>query len=152
MVGQAWAADNTGGLGSIHDIGAPIHIYPLLENGFRAERGQSIEDNNKESAKLYAEFAKVAEKNPYAWNHGRPAANEEFIGTLSEKNRMICFPCMCSATCLGNADMCRSHVDERLQHGQLGRRLHSYVNSVCGGAWSAKRQMGISTRRRWNER
>ncbi|KAK5950717.1 hypothetical protein OHC33_008099 [Knufia fluminis] len=92
MVGQAWAADNTGGLGNIHDIGAPIHIYPLFENGFRAHRGQSIADNNKESAKLYAEFAKVAENNPYAWNNGRPAATEEYIGSVSEKNRMICFP------------------------------------------------------------
>ena len=34
----------------------------------------------------------MAEKQPYAWNYGVPAATEEFIGTPSKKNRMICSP------------------------------------------------------------
>ncbi|KAL1960291.1 hypothetical protein VTO42DRAFT_8251 [Malbranchea cinnamomea] len=79
-------------VGSIHSIGLPIHVYPLYENGFRAHRGQSIAENNKESARLYAEFAKVAEKHPAAWNYGKPAETEESIGTVSKSNRMICFP------------------------------------------------------------
>ncbi|KAF2403124.1 hypothetical protein EJ06DRAFT_528081 [Trichodelitschia bisporula] len=79
-------------LGAVHSIGAPIHLYPLYENGFRASRKQSIEENNAESAQLYAEFAKVAEKNPMAWNYGRPAVTADEIGTVSKKNRMICFP------------------------------------------------------------
>lgn len=80
-------------VGARHGMGAPIQIYPLYENGFRAHRGQTIQDNNKESAKLYSDFAKVAEKQPYAWNYGQPAQTEEFIGTPSKKNRMICTPC-----------------------------------------------------------
>jgi hypothetical protein len=80
-------------LGTRHSVGLPIHVYPLYENAFRAHRGQSIEDNNRESAELYADFAKVAEKNPLAWNYGQPAATQEVIGTVSKKNRMICFPC-----------------------------------------------------------
>ncbi|RQM07246.1 hypothetical protein DH86_00000937, partial [Scytalidium sp. 3C] len=60
-------------------------------NGFRAHRGQSIEENNKESARLYAEFAKVAERNPQAWNYGS-SQTEETIGTVTKRNRMICFP------------------------------------------------------------
>ena len=80
-------------IGSRHSIGLPIHVYPLYENGFRAHRGQSIEQNNVESAKLYAEFASIAEHNPYSWNYGQPAAMEESIGTVTDKNRMICFPC-----------------------------------------------------------
>jgi len=76
-------------------VGLPIHVYPLYENAFRAHRGQSIQENNQESAELYAEFAKVAEKNPLAWNYGQPAATKEVIGTVSKKNRMICFPCTC---------------------------------------------------------
>ncbi len=80
-------------LGTRHSVGLPIHVYPLYENAFRAYRGQSIQDNNHESAELYADFAKVAEKNPLAWNYGQPAATQEFIGTVSKKNRMICFPC-----------------------------------------------------------
>lgn len=81
------------GLGSIHSIGAPIQVYPLYENAYRAARGQSIADNNKESAQLYAEFAKVAEKNKAAWNYGKPAETQDSIGTVTKRNRMICFPC-----------------------------------------------------------
>ncbi|KIW07438.1 uncharacterized protein PV09_02278 [Verruconis gallopava] len=79
-------------LGARHGIGAPIQVYPLYENGFRAHRGQSLVENNKESAEMYAEWAKVAEKQPFAWNYGKPAATAEFIGTPSKKNRMICTP------------------------------------------------------------
>ncbi|KAH6662782.1 hypothetical protein B0J14DRAFT_610177 [Halenospora varia] len=79
-------------LGTIHRIGLPIHVYPLYEAGFRAHRNQTIQDNNTESSKLYADFAKVAEKSSLAWNYEQPAASAEFIGTVSEKNRMICTP------------------------------------------------------------
>jgi hypothetical protein len=79
-------------LGATHSIGAPIHIYPLFENGFRAHRGQTIAHNHEESAQLYAEFSKVAEGQEYAWNYGR-ASTKEDIGTVTKRNRMICFPC-----------------------------------------------------------
>jgi len=71
----------------------PIHVYPLYENAFRAHRNQSIQENDKESAELYASFAKVAEQNPSAWNYGKPAATAEEIQTVTKKNRLICFPC-----------------------------------------------------------
>lgn len=93
LIGESWAADNTGGLGALHGIGAPVQVYPLYENAFRAHRGHSIKDNHDESSKLYAEFSKVAEGNEYAWNYGRKADSEEVIGTVGAKNRMICFPC-----------------------------------------------------------
>jgi hypothetical protein len=83
-------------LGGIHGIGAPIQVYPLYENGFRAARNQTLEKNNQESAVLYADFAKVAATNPMAWNYGKPPATEEFIGTVSKQNRMICYPCKSS--------------------------------------------------------
>ncbi|KAF2750654.1 acetyl-CoA acetyltransferas-like protein [Sporormia fimetaria CBS 119925] len=78
-------------LGAIHEIGAPIHVYPLYENAFRAHRNQSIQENNTESAKLYADFSAVAANHPYAWNYGKKD-DEQTIGTVSKKNRMICFP------------------------------------------------------------
>ncbi|KAF2705373.1 hypothetical protein K504DRAFT_388115 [Pleomassaria siparia CBS 279.74] len=78
-------------LGAIHGIGAPIHVYPLYEAGFRAHRGQSVKANHEESAKLYAEFSKVAEKQEYAWNYGRHD-DEGVIGTVGGRNRMICSP------------------------------------------------------------
>ncbi|KAL2070312.1 hypothetical protein VTL71DRAFT_13338 [Oculimacula yallundae] len=79
-------------IGTLHSVGLPMHVYPLYENAFRAHRSQSIQDNNEESAELYADFAKVAEANPLAWNYGKPAATKDIIGTVSKKNRMICFP------------------------------------------------------------
>ncbi|RMZ90602.1 hypothetical protein DV736_g2164, partial [Chaetothyriales sp. CBS 134916] len=82
----------TSDLGAAHDIGVPIHIYPLYENGFRAHRRQTIKENNNESARLYGDFAKVAAKQKYAWTYGKEPASKEYIGTVSKKNRLICFP------------------------------------------------------------
>ena len=79
-------------LGARHQIGAPIHVYPLYENGFRAHRGQSVEENHAESTSMYAEFAKIAAENEVAWNYGH-VESEETIGRVEGKNRMICFPC-----------------------------------------------------------
>ncbi|KAI7510250.1 hypothetical protein KC347_g4521, partial [Hortaea werneckii] len=82
-------------LGSKHHIGNPIHIYPLYENGFRAYRNQSLRDNHAESAAMYADFAKIAAGNPYAWNYGAEPESAETIGSVSSsagRNRMICFP------------------------------------------------------------
>ncbi|KAF1946198.1 hypothetical protein EJ02DRAFT_336434 [Clathrospora elynae] len=78
-------------LGAVHQIGAPIHVYPLYENAFRARQGQSPKANHEESANLYAEFSKVAESNEYAWGYGR-SDSVEVIGKVGEKNRMICYP------------------------------------------------------------
>lgn len=79
-------------LGSKHSIGNPIHIYPLYENSFRAHRHQSIDENNAESARLYADFAEVAANNQFSWAYPAPAETEQNIGTVSKRNRMICFP------------------------------------------------------------
>lgn len=87
-----------GDVGGIHSIGSPIHVYPLYENGFRAHRNQSIKENNQESAEMYAQFSQVAAQHQYSWAYGKPAHTAEDIGTVSEKNRMICFPCMYSRT------------------------------------------------------
>lgn len=84
------------GLGVTHSVGLPIHIYPMYENGFRAHRKQSIQENNNESAELYAEFATKAAENPLAWTYGEPALSAEEISTVAKKNRMICFPCKVS--------------------------------------------------------
>lgn len=81
------------GTSRIHTIGTPIQVYPLFETGFRAHRHQSYQENMKESAALYGEFAKVAEKHPKAWSYGEKTETEETIGTVSDRNRMIYSPC-----------------------------------------------------------
>lgn len=83
-------------IGPTYSFGLPIHVYPLYENAFRAHRCQSIEENNMESAELYALFAKIAEQNPAAWSYGQPAKTRDMISTTNAKNRMICFPCISS--------------------------------------------------------
>ncbi|KAK2820045.1 hypothetical protein FQN49_007777 [Arthroderma sp. PD_2] len=79
-------------VGTIHSVGLPLHVYPLYENGFRAYRKQSMQDNVKESARLYADFSVVAEKNPLSWNYGKPAETEQSLSTVTRRNRMICYP------------------------------------------------------------
>ena len=87
----SWTAPRTNttdqpDLGSKHHIGNPIHIYPLYENGFRAHMGQSLAENHSESARMYAEFAKVASNSEYAWSQGSSPATADDIGTVTEKN------------------------------------------------------------------
>lgn len=98
----------------------PVHVYPLYENGFRAYRGQSIEQNNSESAQLYAEFSKIAERNEFAWKHGQQAVRRDEIATVTQKNRMICFPCM-----LGRSCFCASKT-----HSNLDPLLMNAFNNV----------------------
>jgi len=81
------------GIGTIHSIGLPVHVYPLYENGFRAYHGQSINQNDAESAHMYNKFAKIAEHNQFARNYRQPAPSVETISTVTKRNRMICFPC-----------------------------------------------------------
>lgn len=117
-------------LGGLHDFGTPIQIYPLYENAFRAHRGQSLKANNEESAKLYAEFSKVASKNEVAWSHGK-FDDEQVIGTVSKKNRMICFPCKCPdcerLVPVLTIDQ-RSTSHERFQHRESCRSLRNDIH------------------------
>jgi len=92
QVFKATGRDRGTHLGQVQGITDPIQIYPLYENGFRAHRGQTLSDNTDESAQLYADFAKVAEKQVYAWNYGKPAKTKEEIATVTKRNRMICLP------------------------------------------------------------
>ena len=80
-------------LGGKHSIGAPIQVYPLYENAFRAHRHQTLQENAIESGKLYAEFAQVAAQNKMAWFYGKEPATAESIRTITKKNRIISFPC-----------------------------------------------------------
>ncbi|KAF7923695.1 uncharacterized protein EAE98_007513 [Botrytis deweyae] len=98
-------------LGTIHQIGLPIHIYPLYENAFRAHRHQSQADNNAESAKLYAQFAAVAAGNEFAWNRESAGKlSEESIGKVGKGNRMICWPYPLLMNAFNNVNMAASCI------------------------------------------
>jgi hypothetical protein len=80
-------------LGSRHFLGAPIQVYPLYEAAFRAHNKQTLSENHKESAELYAEFAQIAAKLPFSWSYDQKPETAESIGTVTKRNRMICSPC-----------------------------------------------------------
>lgn len=119
----------------MHSIGAPIHIYPLYENAFRAHRRQTLRENNDESAALYADFAQVAARNEYSWNHENAPASKREIGTVSRRNRMICLPCEPHGLRRGSPGVTswlicvcdRSAADECLQHREPGCCLRADV-------------------------
>ncbi|OWP00589.1 hypothetical protein B2J93_6026 [Marssonina coronariae] len=123
-------------IGTHHSVGLPIHVYPLYENGFRAHRGQSIRENHRESAELYAEFARVAEANPLAWSYGQPAATADFIGTVCRKNRMICFPYPLLMNAFNNINLAGSCLLTSTEYARdLGIRESKWVYPL-GGAGS----------------
>ena len=123
-------------MGGKHGIGAPKQIYPLYENAFRAYRGQSIQANNIESAQMYADFAKIAEKNEYAWSYGKAVHSEETIGTVSKRNRMISFPYPLLMNAFNNVNLAAACIMTSTDYAhQLGIPESQWVY-VRGGAGS----------------
>ena len=68
----------------------PAQIYPLYEMATQAAWGQTPQQAQSESARLWAQYASVAAQNPCAWNKKAPGA--EAIATVDQDNRMICWP------------------------------------------------------------
>ncbi|KAF2763700.1 hypothetical protein EJ03DRAFT_58393 [Teratosphaeria nubilosa] len=124
-------------LGSRHGIGNPIHIYPLYENGFRAHRNQSIRENHVESAKLYGEFAKIAEKNEYAWGHGKRAETEQSIGAVEKRNRMICFPYPLMMNAFNTVNLAAATILTSTEHArELGIPESKWIYALGGAGTS----------------
>src|SRR5262249_24318004 len=64
--------------------------YTLVENAFRAARGQSIADERRELGEFGERCARIAADNPYAWfRDGKSAAT---IATVAPDNCMVAFP------------------------------------------------------------
>ena len=76
-----------------HGAYLAIHAYPFYENAIRAARKMSYQENLKESAELYAEFARVAGTVESSWSYGDKVLTAEDIRNASGKNRMISYPC-----------------------------------------------------------
>ena len=73
-----------------HGIGVPVQSYPLFENAFRAQQGNSIELHMQQLGALFEPFSKIAARNPFAF-FGKQRSAEELI-TVTPENRFICFP------------------------------------------------------------
>jgi acetyl-CoA C-acetyltransferase len=73
-----------------HGLRMPPEVYPLYENALRAALSMSFDEGQDWSARLWAAMSAVAANNDAAWNP-TPMGPEE-IRTVSERNRMVCFP------------------------------------------------------------
>ena len=68
----------------------PIEVYPFFENAMRAKWGQTLEQAQAESAKIWSDFSHVAAANPNAWIQ-HAYSPEEILATGSS-NRKLNFP------------------------------------------------------------
>lgn len=84
------ASDHVTELGMRHGIFQPIHIYPLYENATVAAWGLTPAAALAESGAAYERISAAAAANPHAWGRKAFAASE--ITTVTEDNRMICWP------------------------------------------------------------
>jgi len=73
-----------------HGLDQPVKVYPLYENAAQAAWGQTPEQGQAESARLWALYSKVAARNPNSWLQRRLGAEE--IATPGPGNRMIAWP------------------------------------------------------------
>ena len=71
-------------------IVAPIQIYPIFESAIRAQSGRTFDEHNQHLGKLWSNFSKVAEQNPYAWI--RKSLTPQEVITTGPHNRMIGSP------------------------------------------------------------
>ena len=68
----------------------PVEVYPLFENARRRRVGWTIVEHRERLGALWANFARVAATNPYAWITTAPVADQ--IATPSPTNRLVGFP------------------------------------------------------------
>jgi len=73
-----------------HGLRMPVEVYPLYENARRVTAGESLEESQAWSARMWSRMSEVAAKNDGAWNP-TPMTPEQ-IATVAPENRMVCFP------------------------------------------------------------
>ncbi len=66
------------------------NAYPIFETALRHQIGNSPAEHHAHLGRLYAPFAKIAEKNTFAWQ--QTAYSPEEITTASPENRTIAYP------------------------------------------------------------
>ncbi|KAJ6787054.1 hypothetical protein PWT90_03193 [Aphanocladium album] len=122
------------GAGTRHSMGLPIHVYPLYENGRRAHLKQTAQQNNQESATMYASFDEIGSKNQYSWNYGEKPKPAEFIGSISKRNRIICDPYPLLMNAFNGVNLSAACILTSTEHAEkLGIAKDKWVY-VLGGA------------------
>jgi acetyl-CoA C-acetyltransferase len=73
-----------------HGITFPVQVYPLFEQAIRHRRGATLDDHLSSMARLFAPFASVASRNPYAYFQS--ARSERELATPEGENPFIALP------------------------------------------------------------
>jgi acetyl-CoA C-acetyltransferase len=73
-----------------HTALAPTHIYPLFETAVRAANERDVDEHQQRVSELWATFAVISGRNPYAWSQIPYSAEE--IREPSPDNRVVTFP------------------------------------------------------------
>jgi len=73
-----------------HELRAPIHFYPLIENAIRGGLRRDVPSHMAAMGKLFHRLAAVAHDNPLATR--REGYSAERLTTITPDNRWICFP------------------------------------------------------------
>lgn len=68
----------------------PIQAFSLYENAIRNHTGESLSAHRARVVDLWAGFARVGARNPYAWIQDGPSAEE--IATPTPDNAMVAYP------------------------------------------------------------
>ncbi|KAI5468101.1 hypothetical protein BGZ63DRAFT_500188 [Mariannaea sp. PMI_226] len=121
-------------VGTRHSLGLPIHIYPMYENALRARSQQTQQENNRESAELYAEFDKIARAQPYSWRFGEASRDANAIGTVTKDNRMICTPYPLLMNAFNSVNLAAACIITSVEHAEHLRIPQDKWIYVLGGA------------------
>lgn len=122
------------GAGPRHSVGLPIHVYPLYEIGRRARLRQTAQQNNQESATMYAAFDEIGSKNEYSWNYGEKIKTAEFIGSITKRNRIICEPYPLLMNAFNGVNLSAACILTSTEHAEkLGIPKDKWVY-ILGGA------------------
>jgi acetyl-CoA C-acetyltransferase len=109
----------------------PTNVYPLFENARRARLGWTMQEQRENLGRLWANFARVAAKNPYAWI--RDAPSPETISSPSAENRMVAFPYTKLLMANMPVDMAASFIMTSFEHAvALGVAQDRMIFPHCG--------------------
>lgn len=123
-------------LGMSHGIFQPIHIYPLYENATVAAWGLTPAEALGESGAAYQRISAAAAANPNAW--GRKAFSADEITSVSDDNRMICWPYTKRMVANNNVNAAAAVLMTTLEAARAAGIPEHRIIHVHGGASAAE--------------
>lgn len=123
-------------LAMAHGVVAPAHVYPLFENAWGAAHALTPAENLAQSAALWARYATVAAKNPFAWRTDAPEANA--IARPSPDNRWIAWPYTKAMVANPNVNQGAAVILTSLAEARRAGIADERLAHIHGGAWASE--------------